>query len=131
VRNFTCAVGIFLTSVTSPFSGNLSVFPGSHHVLEQYFKNPKHLQNLRDKGGQCLIEAKIVNNFPQPLQQLTVQAGDMVILNYNLAHLVAPNKSGTERVAVYFRIKAQNTEEYNGLNMNNIWQEWKGMNVND
>jgi hypothetical protein len=38
ITNFTCLVGVLLADVTEEFSGNLCVFPRSHHMLEKYFR---------------------------------------------------------------------------------------------
>jgi hypothetical protein len=37
-RNFTLLVGVALRDVPDNWSGNLTVFPGSHRIIEQYFR---------------------------------------------------------------------------------------------
>ena len=39
VYNFTLLLGVFLSDVDAPFSGNFTVWPGTHLKLEQYFRD--------------------------------------------------------------------------------------------
>ena len=39
VKNFTMLIGILLADVPDEFMGNLTVYPGSHHLLEQFFRD--------------------------------------------------------------------------------------------
>ena len=38
IRNFTMLVGVYLSYVPQPYSGNFTVWPGTHHVYEKYFQ---------------------------------------------------------------------------------------------
>ena len=38
IRNFTMLVGVYLSHVPHPYSGNFTVWPGTHHVYEKYFQ---------------------------------------------------------------------------------------------
>src|SRR5207248_11508361 len=37
IRNFTMLVAVFLSEVAGPYSGNFTVWPGTHHEYERYF----------------------------------------------------------------------------------------------
>ncbi len=38
IRNFTVLVGVVLSPALSPFCGNFCVYPRSHRVLQNYFR---------------------------------------------------------------------------------------------
>ena len=38
IRNFTMLVAVYLSHVPEPYSGNFTVWPGTHHVYEKYFQ---------------------------------------------------------------------------------------------
>ena len=44
--------------------------------------------------------------FPRGHKQICARAGDVVILNYSMAHTIAPNVSPQLRYNVYFRISS-------------------------
>src|SRR5678815_1227883 len=66
IRNFTMLVGVFLSDVTGPYSGNFTVWPGTHTIFEEYF---------REHGPMSLLDGMPKVEMPQPVQ-LNVKAGD-------------------------------------------------------
>ena len=117
IANFTALVGIFLSDVPGPQSGNFTVWPGTHRLFERYF---------RTHGPQSLLQGMPDVEMPQPLQ-LTVRAGDAVLCHYQLAHGVAGNAAAHIRYAVFFRLHHVNHEAVHWECMTDIWREWAGM----
>ena len=115
IYNHTALVGIFLTAVRAEFSGNFTVWPGSHYTYERYF---------RDRG-------KRARNEPMPelelgrFAQLTCEPGDVVLAHYQLGHTAAVNTSDRDRVAVYFRIFLRAVELDRWRYLTNIWDGWR------
>jgi hypothetical protein len=64
--------------------------------------------------------------IPEP-QQLTTQAGDVVLAHYQLAHGAAINVSPHVRYAIYFRLHHVDHEAHALDTMTDIWMEWDGM----
>jgi phytanoyl-CoA dioxygenase PhyH len=115
VRNFSVLVGVFLSPVRGEFAGNFTVWPGSHHRLEQYFRECG-LETLRNGMPDIPLGAPI---------QLMVEAGDVVLCHYQLAHAVAVNLSTADRYAVYFRLELADIDQRRWELMTDIWQGWR------
>ena len=117
IRNFTMLLGIVLSDVPKPYSGNLSVWPGTHHIYEHYF---------REKGPRSLLEGMPQVDLPEP-NQVTGKAGDVVLCHYQVCHGAAPNASPHTRYAIYFRLRCKEHEDVRWDVMKDIWLEWDGM----
>ncbi len=117
IRNFTMLVGIVLSDVPEPFSGNLAIWPGTHRLYEQYF---------REHGPDALLEGMPKVELPQP-EQLLAQAGDIVLCHYQLAHGITANVSPNPRYAIYFRLSHVDHDANRKTCMTDIWLEWAGM----
>jgi hypothetical protein len=117
IWNFTALVGVVLSDIPQDYMGNLSIWPGTHHAYERYF---------REHGPQSLLEGMPPIALPEPTQ-LTGKAGDAVIAHYELAHGIAANTSPFIRYAIYFRLSHKNHEQWKWESMTNLWQEWTGM----
>jgi len=96
ISNFTALLGVFLMKVDAEFAGNFTVWPGSHHRLEAYFRN---------RGPQAMHEGMPRIDLGQPTQ-LFVNPGDVILCHYQLAHTAAVNLSADDRIAIYFRVLA-------------------------
>lgn len=123
IRNFTMLVGVALSDVTTDYAGNLTVWPGTHHIYEQYF---------RERGPQALLEGMPKVDLPEPAQ-LTARAGDVMLVHYEVSHSAAPNVSPYPRYAIYFRLKHVDHDTHPREAMTNIWMDWEEMRefVND
>jgi ectoine hydroxylase-related dioxygenase (phytanoyl-CoA dioxygenase family) len=110
-------LGVALSDVTMPYAGNLTVWPGTHHLYEQYF---------RENGPQALLNGMPPVALPEPVQVLA-KAGDIIMAHYELAHGVAQNVSPHPRFAIYFRLYHIDHDHYSQDAMTNIWREWEGM----
>jgi Phytanoyl-CoA dioxygenase (PhyH) len=115
VYNHTATVGVFLTPTARAFAGNFTVWPGSHHTYESYF---------RERGPRAMKEPMPTPNIGEPLQ-LMCGVGDAVFCHYELGHSAAVNTSDIDRVAVFFRIWFRDLEERRWEGLTNIWNGWK------
>ena len=115
IYNHTATVGVFLTPVARTFAGNFTVWPGSHHIYESYF---------RERGPRALREPPPNPKIGQPVQ-LRCEVGDAVFCHYQLGHSAAVNTADIDRIAVYFRIWFRDIEEWRWEALTNIWQGWK------
>lgn len=117
IRNFTMLLGIALSDVTTPYAGNLTVWPGTHHLYEKYFQ---------EKGPAALLDGMPPVKIPEPVQ-LLAKAGDIIMAHYELAHGVAQNVSPHPRFAIYFRLYHVDHDRHGHETMADIWREWEGM----
>lgn len=117
IQNFTMLVSVLLSELTAPYSGNFTVWPGTHHLYEQYF---------REQTPQSLLDGMPPIDLPEPLQ-LTGQPGDVTFVHYELAHCAAPNVSPHVRYAVFFRLTHVDHDAHKWEAMTDIWLEYEGM----
>ncbi len=117
IRSFTMLVGVMLSDVTAPRSGNLVVWPGTHHLYEDYF---------RSRGPRSLLEGMPEVALPEPVP-VSGGAGDVVLCHYQLAHAAGPNTSPHIRYAVYFRIEHVDHGRQKWECLTEVWREWPGM----
>jgi hypothetical protein len=115
IYNHTVLVGVFLTPVRSEFAGNFTVWPGSHYVYENYF---------RERGPRAMSEPKPTLEIGPPVQ-LTCAVGDVVLAHYELGHSAAVNTAAEDRIAVYFRVWLRSVESDRWHYLTNIWDGWK------
>lgn len=117
VQTFTALVGILLSDLPHPHAGNFTVWPGTHHQYEKYF---------RDHTPQSLLNGMPPIELPEP-HQVTGRAGDMVFCHYQLAHGVTPNVSPHARYVIFFRLAHVEHDARKWESMTDIWREWEGM----
>ncbi len=123
VRNFTMLVVILLSELKAPYSGNFTVWPGTHHQYEAYFK--KHGSAALYKGAS---EGMPPIDLPDPVQ-IQGLPGDVCFTHYQLGHTAAINVSPHVRYAVIFRLRHAERENpsTNIEALTNLWLEWPGM----
>ncbi|MCZ6681339.1 MAG: phytanoyl-CoA dioxygenase family protein [Candidatus Poribacteria bacterium] len=117
IRNFTMLVGVYLSDVPNPYSGNFTVWPGTHHIYEGYF---------REHGPESLLNGMPPVELPKP-QQITGKAGDAIFCHYQVAHGAAPNASPHTRYAIFFRLRHIEHDDFRPEAMTDIWLDWEGM----
>ena len=116
IFNFAATVGVFLTETSRPFTGNLTVWPGSHHVYERYF---------RERGLRALHEGMpMPPGLGQPIQ-LMCGVGDVILLHYHLGHVVSVNTADADRYAVYFRLQWREFEAHKWYYLTHMWARWR------
>lgn len=117
IQNFTMLVGILLSELRAPYSGNFTVWPRTHHQYERYF---------RQHGPQSLLQGMPPVDLPEPLQ-VTGSPGTVVFVHYELAHSAAPNVSPHVRYALFFRLTHVEHDSMKWESMTDIWLEYEGM----
>lgn len=117
IQNFTMLLGVMLSDLPNPYSGNLSVWPGTHHIYEKYFQ---------EHGPEALLNGMPPVDLPEP-EQMLGNAGDVILCHYQIAHGVAPNVSPHTRYAIYFRLRHVEHDSQRFECMTNIWLEWPGI----
>lgn len=117
--SFTALAGVFLSHVASQNAGNFCVWPGTHRLFAEYF---------REHGAKCLLEENKLPpiEMPQPLQ-IEARAGDAVIVHYLLAHGVGWNVSPDVRYAIFFRVAVPEHKDQRVEVLTDIWREWPGL----
>lgn len=129
IHNFTALVGVLLQDVPAEDMGNLTLYPGSHFELQNYFR-AVGFDDVLARGTDALPKKM---KFSRPPKQICGRAGDVVIVNYMTAHLVAPNSSSSIRYCVYFRLKgagfAENAagRKHRPDSMLDAWKDWPGL----
>lgn len=117
IGNFTALAAIFLSDVPNPFAGNFTVWPGTHRLNAEYFK---------EHGPESLLKGMPAVELPEPVQ-ITGQAGDMVLAHYLLSHGVAANTSPHVRYAVFFRLTHVDHGSQKWESMVDPWLQWEGI----
>ena len=117
VRNFTLLLGVMLSDVREPFSGNFTVWPGTHHRMQRYFRD--HGVNSLQGGAVGGLGMRL----PKPVP-VVGHAGDVVLAHYQVAHTAAPNLSGDIRYMCFFRLSVRNLGSHRVASMLDIWRDW-------
>jgi hypothetical protein len=117
VLSFTMLAGIVLSDAEQPDAGNLVVWPGSHQVLERYF---------RAQGPKSLLSGMPNVDLGRP-EPVRARRGDVVLCHYQLAHAAGPNTSPHVRYAVYFRLKRMGHDRLKWESLTDVWHEWPGI----
>ncbi|HET6384182.1 MAG TPA: hypothetical protein VFJ58_12385 [Armatimonadota bacterium] len=117
IHNFTALMGVLLSDLPGPNAGNFTVWPGTHRIYEAYFK---------EHTPQSLLNGMPPVSLPEP-EQITGQAGDVVLVHYQIGHGVTPNVSPHTRYAIFFRLKHVDHDDRKWESMTNIWLNWDGM----
>ncbi len=117
--SFTALAGVFLSEVSSQDAGNFCVWPGTHRLFSEYF---------REHGAKCLLEENQLPPvaLPAPIQ-IEARPGDAVLAHYLLAHGVAWNVSPDVRYAIFFRVQVPEHKAHKVEVLTDIWREWPGL----
>jgi hypothetical protein len=115
VAHFTLLCMIALSDVDDDWAGNFSVWPGSHHLYEEYFQSGDVHEMI---AGTPRLE-----RLPTPLQT-RVRAGDLLLAHYQLGHAAAPNLSPHVRYAVFFRLYHRDHDADALDILADIWREY-------
>jgi len=120
VRNFTLLLGIMLSEVPAPFSGNFTVWPGTHRRMERYFRD--HGVNSLQGGEVGTIGLRLPKSVA-----VTGNAGDLILAHHQVVHGACLNASPNVRLATITRLKHKDTDEIGKDAYTNIWREWPGI----
>jgi hypothetical protein len=94
---FTMLAGVLMSDQRDQDGGNLWVWPGTHLTHASYFAEHGP-EAFFAAGGYPPIR------LPEP-EQITGQAGDLLLAHFLLGHNIGGNTSSAVRRAVYFRVK--------------------------
>ena len=118
-HSFTILCGVALTDQSDVSKGCLEVLPGSHRVISRFFREQMDLNSAAIIGpGHGLwpagvhvpppivdLEPALINSFrEEKLTPILMNAGDLLICNYHLAHRRGYNMSTSDRVNLYWRV---------------------------
>jgi hypothetical protein len=94
---FTMLAGVLMSAQRDRDAGNLWVWPGTHLAHAAYF---------REHGPDAFVAAGGYPpvRLPEP-EQVTGEAGDLLLAHYLLGHNIGGNTSRAVRRAAYFRVK--------------------------
>ena len=118
VAHFTLLAMVALSDVSEPYNGNFTVWPGTHHAYERYFR--EHGVE-RMHGGTPRLE-----HLPEPVQT-EVRAGDLLLAHYQLGHTAAPNLGSRVRYAIFFRLYHRDHDADANDILSDIWREYPGV----
>ena len=118
VYNFTLLVGAMLSDVPAPFSGNFTVWPGTHRRLEDYFGD--HGVDSLPGGNVGALGLRLPTPVP-----VVGNAGDIVLAHYQVAHAASPNLSGDVRYMCFFRLSVRGLADHRVVSMRDIWRDWR------
>ena len=94
---FTMLAGVLMSDQGDQDAGNLWVWPGTHLAHAEYFRGHGP-DAFFAAGGYPPIK------LPEP-EQVTGEAGDLLLAHYLLGHNIGGNTSQAVRRAVYYRVK--------------------------
>ncbi len=117
IGSFTALVGVLLSDLPEPNSGNFTVLPGTHRSTEAYFQ---------EHGPKAFLDGFPKIEQPEPIH-LTGNAGDMIFCHYQLAHGIAPNISSNIRYAIFFRLTHRDHYQDKEARLADIWRDWPGI----
>jgi hypothetical protein len=117
-RDFTAFAVVYLDDVPGPGCGNFTLWPKSHHVMEEVFK---------EKGHEILLNYMPDVEVPEGPVQVTGKPGDVVLAHHQMIHTAAINACPDIRYAVIFRAKHVDIEANGKDVMVDIWREWDGI----
>ena len=117
-RGFTCFAVIYLADVPEPYSGNYTVWPGSHRVYEDY---------LKSEGLELLANGTPRIDLPEGPDMTTGNAGDLILAHHQIIHGGGPNTSSNIRYATIARLRHIDCEENGNDCFTDIWREFPGV----
>ncbi|RAP77305.1 phytanoyl-CoA dioxygenase family protein [Paenibacillus montanisoli] len=124
-QNFTALVGVILSDQTEPGQGNFTVYPGTHKLYEQYFREHGAEVLFRDEGFRTKHRSDNVP-LPKPVQ-ITGEPGDLIITHYQLVHAGGINLSERIRYSVYFRVDHKERRNDWQTPLVDMWSHWPGL----
>ena len=114
-RGFTAFAVIYLADVPEPYSGNFTVWPGSHRFFENYFKR---------EGLEVLSNGTPRLDLPEGPDMITGNAGDFIIAHHQMIHTGGPNASPNIRYAAIARLRHIDCDKNGNDGFLDIWREF-------
>ncbi len=117
IQNFTLLLGVLLSDLPEPNAGNFTVWPRTHTLFEEYY---------REHTPEDLMTGMPRVKMPEP-HQICGKAGDIVLVHYQTGHTACHNVSDNIRYAIFFRLYREGHGDFCRECMLDIWKEWDGM----
>ncbi|MCY3680426.1 MAG: phytanoyl-CoA dioxygenase family protein [Gemmatimonadetes bacterium] len=114
-RGFTAFAVIYLADVPEPYSGNFTVWPGSHRFFENY---------LKCEGLETLSNGTPRVDLPEGPDMVTGNAGDLIIAHHQMIHTGGPNASPNIRYAAIARLRHIDCDKNGNEGFQDIWREF-------
>ncbi len=114
-RGFTAFAVIYLADVPEPYSGNFTVWPGSHRFFENYLKR---------EGLEILSSGTPRVDLPEGPDMVTGNAGDLIIAHHQMIHTGGPNASPNIRYAAIARLRHIDCNKNGNDCFQDIWREF-------
>tara|TARA_Y100000310_G_C20418219_1_gene685380 strand:+ start:21 stop:830 length:810 start_codon:yes stop_codon:yes gene_type:complete len=131
IMSFTCMVGVCLSNQKEDYMGNLVVYPGSHHIVAEKFKQQYDINGATYGPGYgnwnkgLLYPPGTLYSKIEP-KQILAGVGDLIICHYCLLHCFAHNTSSEIRYNIYFRIRHKDHPEDGRVEARSeCWLEWE------
>ena len=115
--HFTGLAGVFLSDVSLPDRGNLTVWPGSHQLVARH---------LQQQGAGAIVDRFPTLPLPPP-RPILARAGDAIVAHYQLAHGIAPNLGPHIRYAAFYRLFHRDHARLGTRPLTEPWLEWEGV----
>jgi ectoine hydroxylase-related dioxygenase (phytanoyl-CoA dioxygenase family) len=103
IGSFTMLAAVFLRDESRPDSGNLWVWPGSHHLHQRTFVE-RGVDALTDVSGHAVMLDPPVHFGPG--RPLLAHRGDLLLAHFLLGHNIGGNTSDHVRRILYYRLAA-------------------------
>jgi hypothetical protein len=117
LQHFTALAGVFLSDVALPDAGNFVVWPGSHALMAEHF---------RQAGTSAILSGFPSLALPEP-RPLLARAGDAVLAHYLLAHTAGANLAAHVRYATFFRLQHADHAAAGTRPLTEPWLLWEGL----
>lgn len=117
-RSFTGLCVVLLSDLPEGNSGNFTVWPKSHRVLEKHFQ---------EHGHEVLSDGMPKVDLPEGPVQTTGKAGDVILAHHLLVHSAGLNDSPHIRYASIFRVHHKDRASIDKDAYTDMWREWPGV----
>ena len=116
--------GVLLTDQRATQSGNLWVWPGSHRIHEQLFRE-RGTTILQGSGGHStMLTPPIALGPPVPI---VGDPGDLVLAHYLLGHNKGGNTAAHVRRTIYYRLSVPGHASRWEQTFRDAWTEYPAM----
>lgn len=128
IRNYSLNAAVFLSDVDLKYSGNMSIWPKSHLMIQNYLNSQGGTKSVLNTGK---LDRPNIQNLPLDIQpsQIIAKSGDVILSHYQLAHTHAPNTSPEIHYVVYFRIysKKHTPGTFKPDSMDDVFLDFEGI----
>ncbi|MGQ0430778.1 MAG: phytanoyl-CoA dioxygenase family protein [Microthrixaceae bacterium] len=119
--SFTMLAAILLTDQADPSSGNLWVWPGSHLVHQNLFRD-RGTRVLQHTGGHStMLDPPAPVGDPVPILG---RRGDLVLAHFLLGHNKGGNTTEHQRRTLYYRLAVEGHASRWELTFLDVWTEF-------